>query len=188
MNNKISYTCPAGPDSLFKVLTNLELLFRLNIQWHLKEHNFPKAIQSNGTYTCILHHEGLSKDIPYEVKVEYKSNPTVIDLSFDGEPPQQFCFTLKEVNGKSLLEMEVKKESLSPEEQMELNLWVKSIINYAMISESKNPVTKVWKFLLDRFYLRLSPTGRRVVFLVVVSEIFALLFFILLVIYFLYLK
>ncbi|MCS7149688.1 MAG: hypothetical protein RMI93_02970 [Caldimicrobium sp.] len=188
MNNKISYTCPAGLDSLLKVLTNLELLLRLNIQWHLKEHNFPKAIQSNGTYTCILHHEGLSKDILYKVKVEYRSNPTVIDLSFDGELPQQVCFTIREDNGKTLLDMVVKKESLSHEEQMELNLWIKSIINYAMITESKSPLTKVWKFLLDRFYLRLSPTGRRVVFLVVVSEIFALFFFILLVIYFLYLK
>ncbi|MDW7998852.1 MAG: hypothetical protein RMI30_05290, partial [Thermodesulfovibrio sp.] len=81
---------------------------------------------------------------------------------------------------------EERDDSLTKEELMELNLWAKSIINYAMISQSKKITSRIWKFILDKIWLKLSPTGRRVVFFIVISEIFALLFFIMLVIYFLF--
>ncbi|MCS7200073.1 MAG: hypothetical protein N2327_06175 [Caldimicrobium sp.] len=185
MENRIAFTVPVSLKSLSQVLSNLELLFRLNIQWHLKAHNFKIPLSMTDSYHCTLYLERVDRLIDYEVKIDYSSDFSHLMITLEGDLPRKFQFRLLERDGGSYIELEEIRNNLTKEEIMELNLWLKSIINYAMILESSKTVTKAWKFFLDKVYLKLSPTGRRIVFLVVISEIFALLFFILLLLYFL---
>lgn len=190
MNNRISLQIATPIESVFEVLKNLELLFRLNIQWHLKSLSISEPIRKNATYAVKVQYDRTDEVVDYTVSVVNYVPNLCLELELRSEKPRRLAFTLERLkDGTGVFHLEdVREENLSREELLELNLWAKSIVDYANISHSKRLVSRVWKFLLDKVYLKLSPTGRRVVFFIVVSEIFALLFFIMLAIYFLFFK
>lgn len=190
MSNKISLPLSFPVEKLFDILKNLDLTFRLNIQWHVKSFTFKEPLLENASYSMKVQYDRTDEVVNYTVQIfEYVPNSRIV-IDLKGEKPRRFVITADKINekqGRFELE-EISEEPLSREELMDLNLWAKSIIDYAMISQSKKLRSLLWKFLLDKVYLKLSPSGRRIVFLIVVSEIFALLFFIMLAVYFLFFK
>lgn len=190
MSNKISIPISFPVEKLFEILKNLDLTFRLNIQWHVKSFNFKEPLIENFSYLMKVQYDRTDEVVDYNVQiVEYIPNCRIV-IEIKGEKPRRFVISVDQINEKhSRFELEeISEEPLKREELMELNLWAKSIVDYAKISQSKKLRSRLWKFLLDKIYLRLSPSGRRIVFFVIVSEIFALLFFIMLVTYFLFFK
>ncbi|MEN2994377.1 MAG: hypothetical protein ABDH19_03385 [Thermodesulfovibrio sp.] len=188
MSNRLSFTVPVSAQSLYEVISDLDLLFRLNIQWHLKNHNFSKPINKESSYFAQVHYDREDKEVQYTVKVLELIQDSLMIIDLEGQKQRRIVFRIQRVSDKhSIFTLEEEaQEALNKAEIMELNLWAKSIINYAMISESKRITSRIWKFILDKIWLKLSPTGRRVVFFIIISEIFGLLFFIILVIYFLF--
>ncbi|MCX7988532.1 MAG: hypothetical protein N2647_03715 [Thermodesulfovibrio sp.] len=188
MNNKVSFTVPVSAKAIYEVITDLNLLFRLNIQWHIKNHNFTKPITKGSNYSIRLHYDREDTEIEHKVEVLDLIQNSLMITDLKGAKGRKIIFKLEGISDRhSTFTLEEERDdSLTKEELMELNLWAKSIINYAMISQSKKITSRIWKFILDKIWLKLSPTGRRVVFFIVISEIFALLFFIMLVIYFLF--
>ncbi|MCX7724249.1 MAG: hypothetical protein N2042_03245 [Thermodesulfovibrio sp.] len=187
MSNKLSFTVAVSAQSLYEVISDLDLVFKLNIQWHVKKHNFSKPINKQASYFVHVHYDREDKEVQHTVKVLELIQNSLMIIDLEGEKKRRILFRIERVSDKNSIFTleEERQEPLNKAEIMELNLWAKSIVNYAMISESKKITSRIWKFILDKIWLKLSPTGRRVVFFIIISEIFALLFFIMLVIYFL---
>jgi hypothetical protein len=66
--------------------------------------------------------------------------------------------------------------------------WLKSAANYLLISRRTSLFSRTWKWFLDRYWLKMSPSGRRTVFFVVVAEGLSLLFFLLILVWLLIFK
>lgn len=188
MNNKVSFTVPVSAKDIYEVITDLDLLFRLNIQWHIKSHNFSKPITKGFNYSVRVHYDRTDKELEHNAEVLDLIENSLMIIDLKGAKERKIVFKLEGIGDRhaTFTLEEQRDEPLSKEEIMELNLWAKSIINYAMIKQSRKITSRIWKFILDKIWLKLSPTGRRVVFFIIISEIFALLFFIMLVIYFLF--
>lgn len=188
MKFRLSFIALTSSDALWKVLTNLDLLFRLNIEWHLKKNNFKPLSEGEEKFYCELVSEKDDKRMTCEVTTftDFKNKTLEMEVKNGGK--RKFYFKISDVDrNKSKIEFEEERETeIDEKDKIRLNLWVKSIINYASLSESRSIFSRIWKGFLDRVYLKLSPTGRRIVFLVVISEIFALLFFIVLLLFYLY--
>lgn len=189
MENRLSFSVPIPKEKVFQVLKNLDLLFRLNIQWHLKSHNFSTAPEQNREYQVVLRWEKDDKESTYTVKILDYQEGEVLDFAIleNTNIIKRIIFLVTSQNNLTTIDVkEIADYGQSRESLLELNLWVKSILNYAMLLQSDSIFAKIWKSFLDKVYLKLSPTGRRLVFLIVISEIFALLFFILIVLYFIF--
>ncbi len=188
MNNKVSFTVPVSAKAIYEVITDLDLLFRLNIQWHIKNHNFSKPIIKGSNYSVRVNYDRTDKELEHNVEVLDLIENSLMIIDLKGAKERKIIFKLEGIGDRhtTFTLEEQTDEPLSKEEIMELNLWAKSIVNYAMIKQSRKITSRIWKFILDKIWLKLSPTGRRVVFFIIISEIFALLFFIMLVIYFLF--
>lgn len=187
MNNKVSFTVSVSAKDIYEIITDLDLLFRLNIQWHMKSHNFSKAITKGSNYSVRVCYDRTDKELEYTAEISELIPSSLMIIDLKGAIDRKVIFRLEGYGERSsnfTLE-EVRDKPLSREEIVELNLWAKSIINYAMIKQSRKITTRIWKFILDKIWLKLSPTGRRVVFFIVISEIFALFFFLMFVIYYL---
>lgn len=191
MNIKIDYSIPLAGSEVFKVIKNLELLLRLNVQWHLRKHNLrEKPLESGSIYKLAIYDERSEREVEITLKiVDFAENSHLSFELWEGNTFfRGFYFKVKDIEtNRGLIEVEERrKTTISEQDRLELNLWIKSIINYAMLSRSKKTSSRIWKFFLDKCYLKLSPTGRRILFLVCISEIFALIFFIFLLLYYLF--
>jgi len=67
-------------------------------------------------------------------------------------------------------------------------LWVQSIANYAQLSQKKTVTDRVCLWVVDRVWLKMSPAGKRIVLLILVSEAAGFVFFILLLLWLLIFK
>lgn len=188
MRFRLSFIALASGDALWRVLTNLDLLFRLNIEWHLKKNNFKNLSEGREKFYCELVSERDDKHMTCEVVTSANFKDKTLEIEIKNGGKRKFYFKISEIDrNKSRIEFEEERGTeIDERDKIRLNLWVKSIINYASLSESRSIFSRVWKGFLDKVYLKLSPTGRRIVFLVVISEIFALLFFIILLLFYLY--
>lgn len=73
-------------------------------------------------------------------------------------------------------------EPLDPARRAELNLWGDATAGYLAFAARKDRRARLARWLLDRFWLRLTPTARRVSLLILGMEALALLLFIAIVI------
>ena len=71
---------------------------------------------------------------------------------------------------------------------MELNLWLKSVANSILISNRTSLFSRAWEWFLDRYWLKMSPSGRRTVFFVVAAKGLSLVFFLLILVWILLFK
>jgi hypothetical protein len=130
-----------------------------------------------------------------EQKVAYRGLVTAVEpggslsLRLEGEEPRDLTIEVLPTSTVSLLKYREESERpLSPKEQMELNLWLKSAANYILISHRTSIFSRVWKWFLDRYWLKMSPSGRRTVFFVVAAEGLSLIFFLLILLWILLFK
>lgn len=83
---------------------------------------------------------------------------------------------------------EVRDSEPTVHEKRELNLWLSAVVNYVSVSNRESLWSRLWKWLVDRVWLKLSPSGRRTVFFVVAAEGLSLVFFLLILLWILFFK
>jgi hypothetical protein len=99
---------------------------------------------------------------------------------FDTDPPRRIVLSwLPEGDGVTHLSYrETFAAPLEDARRAELNLWLDAAAGYLAIAARTDRKGKFMRWLLDRFWLRMSPTSRRVSLLIVGMEALALLLFI----------
>lgn len=186
----LSLNAPFPKDRIYKFFKDLNKFFRLNIQWTVLHLSNCIDIQKGSRFELKVRYDRNDIETNYIGIVEEFIENNVISISLDGEMPRRIIIRLEDAgeNASTIYYDELIDRELAPEEIRDINLWLKSIINYISISQKTNIFNKVYKWFIDRIWLKLSPSGRRIVFLVVIAEGIAFVFFILLIIWLLTFK
>ncbi len=118
--------------------------------------------------------------VDYDGIVEEFIDGRVLSVCLNAEKSRHIKVHLSDKGDTSLLRQEeVVENELSQTEGGELNSWLKSVAWYLALQNKNTTWSKLWKFFMDRVWLKMSPSGRRIVFLVVIVEASGLIFFLL---------
>ena len=172
---------PLAKETVFSFFYELEKWFRLNPQWEVLSLENGKRAKENEQFTLRVKYDRTEKEVLYKGTVEeFRDNQITVRL--DAEVPRLITVKLNDAeNGMSILSYEeVSDVELPVEEKRNLNLWIKSVANYILLSRKKTLPSRIWKWIVDKIWLKMSPSGRRIAFFIVVAEAATLVFFILL--------
>lgn len=185
----LSLKTPFPKDTIYKFFENLDTFFRLNLQWSVLHLSYCKDVQNYSKFGLKVRDDRTDKEINYKGTIE-KSKDNLISITLEGEIPRKITIRLEDAGDSTTIVYydELLDKDLTLEEKRDISLWLKSIINYISISQKSTVRSKVYKWLIDKIWLKLNPTGRRVVFLVVIAEALAFIFFILLILWLLIFK
>ncbi len=170
-------------EKIFPVIQDLDKCFRLNPQWAVLSAEGCKCAK-NSNFVLKVRYDRTDMEMSYTVTVEEYIEDSMVTLRLHSENPRLISIKLADsgVNSTTVCYIEAIEEELSSEEKVEINFWLKSIINYIIISEKKTLRSRLWKWFIDRLWLKMSPAGRRIALMTVAAEALALIFFILLII------
>lgn len=159
---------------------HLETWLRLNPQWqvlsvedaHLREkgHRFPLEVRYD---------EG-DEAMAYDCVVEAVPDGHRFSLCLNGKRRRSInvCCTVE--GGKTVLRQEERgEEEPSEADRKDLDSWVRSVAWYLVLQSRNTLAGRIWKGFIDRIWLRMSPSGRRVVLIVLMAEGASFLFFLL---------
>lgn len=185
-----SIRIPFQRDRIFHFFNDIERLLRLNPQWAVLSVEGDLTPVKGLQFTVNIRYDRSEKEIKYAARIEefIKGELLTIQLYAD-VMSRVFSMTVRDEGASSLVEYtEASDREPSVEEKREINLWLRSIANYIIIQEKKTLFSKAWKWFLDKIWLNMSPTGRRIVLIIIFTELLAFVFFIMLLIYLLIFK
>jgi hypothetical protein len=184
-----SLKIPLPKDKIFQFFYDLERWFRLNPQWEvLSAEGCANGIESR-IFNLKVRYDRTDEEIDYSGTVEEIRDGELLTIRLNAAYPRLITIKVIEDNDVANLHYEeVSTDEPIIEEKRELILWVKSIADYLLIQERKTMISSVWKWLIDKFWLKMSPSGRRISLFIIVIETAAFGFFILLIIWLLIFK
>lgn len=175
---------------MFLFFNNIERLLRLNPQWGVLSIQGDLTAAKGSQFVINVLYDRSEKEIKYDAKIEEYIEGELITIRLDADFMSRFfSFTVIDDGDASVIKYnETGSGEPQVEKKREIFLWLRSIANYITIQEKKTLFSRVWKWFLDKVWLKMSPSGKRIALIVVISELLALLFFILLLIYLLIFK
>ena len=177
------------PEPVFAFFNGLETWFRLNPQWQVLSFHRNPALREGSVFALDVEYDRAELKVSYRGLITEVAPGRSLSLHLMGEPPREMTIEVIPTSTVTLLKYrEEVEQPLSGKEQMELTLWLKSAANYILVSQRNSPVSRAWKWFLDRYWLKMSPSGRRTVFFVVAAEGLSLLFFLLILVWLLLFK
>jgi hypothetical protein len=104
-------------------------------------------------------------------------------ITLAGDQPRMIDLTLTPVGGRTRLDYrEDFPEAVETARLAELNLWMDAAAGYLAYAARTDRRARLAHWLLDRFWLRMSPMSRRISIMIVGMEFLALLLFVAIVI------
>jgi hypothetical protein len=181
---------PCSKEKVFSFFCDIEKFFRLNPQWELLSLEGEVVLKKGSNFLVHTRHDRSETEFKYNATVDDLVKGEFFTISLEAETHSMlFTISVKDGGDFSIIEYnETMEEEISAARKREINLWIKSIANYILTQEKKTPFSRAWKWFLDKIWLKMSPSGKRIVLIVVISEILALVFFILLLVYLLIFK
>lgn len=177
------------PERIFAFFADLETWFRLNPQWQVLSFQAEPATREGGAFVLEVEYDRSEQQVVYRGLVTVVEPGRVFNLRLEDEEAREMTIEVLPTRTISLLKYrEDSEHPLSAKDQMELNLWLKSVANYLLISHRTSLFSRAWKWFLDRYWLKMSPSGRRTVFFVVAAEGLSLVFFLLILVWILLFK
>jgi hypothetical protein len=177
------------PDLIFGFFADLETWLRLNPQWQVLAIRGEPALREGSAFALEVEYDRTEQKVLYQALISRVAPGRSLTLRLEGEAPREMTIEVLPTSIVSLLKYREESEPpLSAKEQMELTLWLKSAANYILVSHRTSLFSRVWKWFLDRYWLKMSPSGRRTVFFVVVAEGLSLAFFLLILLWILVFK
>ncbi|MFH1674973.1 MAG: hypothetical protein ABIF87_16335 [Pseudomonadota bacterium] len=118
--------------------------------------------------------------VAYDVIVEEFVEGKVLSVCLNAEKSRHITVYLNDKGDTSRLRQEeIVENELSQTESGELKSWLKSVAWYIILQNKNTAWSKLWKFFMDRVWLKMSPSGRRIVLLIVIAEGVGFIFFLL---------
>lgn len=185
-----SIRIPFQRDRVFPFFNDIERLLRLNPQWAVLSVEGDLTPMKGIQFTVNIRYDRSEKEIKYTARIAEFVEGDFLTIRLDADVMSRvFSMTVRDEGASSIIEYnESSGEELSVEEKREINLWLQSIANYIKVQEKKTLFSKAWKWVLDKIWLKMSPTGRRIVLIIIFMELLAFVFFIMLLIYLLIFK
>lgn len=175
---------------MFLFFNDIERLLRLNPQWGVISIEGDLRAAKGAQFVVNLRYDRSEKEVIYKAKVADYIEGELISIRLDSDLMSRFfSFAVIDDGVASVIKYnETGCGEIQAEEKREIFLWMRSIANYITIEEKKTLFSRLWKKFLDKVWLKMSPSGKRIALIIVISELLALLFFILFLIYLLILK
>lgn len=151
--------------------------FRLNPEWEVRRLANAHAFAEGAEFGLEVCYDRSGVEATYRGKTEEWKEGEGFSLLLDGDPQRRIRLTLagEGETASALVYEELGEAPLEPRQQTERVLWLKSTADYLVIASRRKWRWRALRFLIDKLWLRLSPMGRRVVFLVLVLEFAGLL-------------
>jgi len=181
-------SAPRG--AVFSLCCDLKKLFRLNPQWEVLSLEQATVAAERARFDLTVEYDRAETKASFQGTVEAFVPNSEIAIKLNTAQPRRIILRFDDAGDKAALvtyEEEGEAET-PPEEKRELMLWVQSIANYAQLSQKKTVTDRVCLWVVDRVWLKMSPAGKRIVLLILVSEAAGFVFFILLLLWLLIFK
>jgi hypothetical protein len=176
-------------EQIFPFFADLEKWFRLSPQWQVLSFSGEPAPREGGVFVMEVEYDRSDEKASFEGRITELEPGRKLSLSLTGDLRRDLTIQVLPTRTVSLLKYwEDSDGPLTDRDRMELHLWLKSTANYILVSHRTSLVSRAWKWFLDRYWLNLSPSGRRTVFFVVAAEGLSLVFFLLILIWILLFK
>jgi hypothetical protein len=161
-------------------LTKPETWFRLNPEWELRELHIGQETPDCLDFSMQVLYDRTELEAEYLGKLCRLPENEGISLELDGKAPRHIQILFSGVGDTvtSLVYEELGEAPLEPRKETELVLWLKSTADYLEICSRHSWHWRLVRYLLEKIWLKLNPTGRRVVFLIIAFELAALVFLI----------
>lgn len=150
----MSVTIEAPLNIVKAILINPNTILRLNPSWYIKEIN---SIDES-SYSLILYNDRTNETCSIIINIEvsersigYKINSNRIDFLIDEIKPSKVRLS---ISGDFLNEADIP-------------YWLKGLKNYIQLEAKQS---RIIKGLLDRFWLRMTPSQRRITMIIIIAE------------------
>ncbi|MCX7896946.1 MAG: hypothetical protein N2441_03645 [Rhodocyclaceae bacterium] len=144
--------------------------FRLNPEWEVLSFTHEEQL-------CVRY-ERSEAEVVWRVIVELDDDRACV--AFHGNENRRIELSWH-ANGEGELSFEQREvfaEPLPPQRLAELSLWFEATVGYLALAMRDDWRARASKWLLDRLWLKLSPTARRVSLLVLAMEFLAFILFV----------
>lgn len=147
--------------------------FHLNPEWEVRTLVAGRTIAEAAEFNLEVCYDRSRVKAEYRGKMKECQHGNGFTLLLEGIPARRIKLTLAGDGDAvtALVYEELGEAPLEPRQQTELVLWLKSTADYLEIASRRNWHWRALRYLIDKLWLRLNPTGRRVVFLVLVFEL-----------------
>jgi hypothetical protein len=180
MNLSASIRIPLPQEKIFPFFYGLEKWFRLNPQWKVLSIEGACHIKKGDRFGLEVRYDRTENLVNYDGVVEELIDGSVLSIRLDAEKTRRITLHFGDKGDTSILRQEEVMENEGPPmEYRELTPWLKSVAWYLILQNKNTPWSKFWKFFMDRLWLKMSPSGRRIVLLVVIAEAVGFMFFLL---------
>ncbi|MHC1745133.1 MAG: hypothetical protein AB9873_19180 [Syntrophobacteraceae bacterium] len=180
---------PLPPDKIYPFLDDLERWFRLNPQWMVHSFSCDSPIQTGARFELNVEYDRSEVRVSYAGYVEEIIPGRSLTVALTGTDSRTLTIEVVPAGDLSFLKYrEVRESEPTAHEKRELNLWLSAVANYVSVSNRSTLRSRLWKWFVDRVWLKLSPSGRRTVFFVVAAEGLSLVFFLLILLWILLFK
>ncbi len=164
--------------AILRLFSDLETILRLGPQWNVKALRMDGPMAAGRTFELDVEQDRTETDISFSGHVKSFVPAKVLQLVLESSGHSvDFTVRLTERAQRNVISFHV--SSVPPpalEDLREHDLWARSVVNYLQISDSRSPLTKIWKWFLDRWWLRMTQRGKRLVFFIVVADGFSVIF------------
>jgi len=180
MNLSGSIKIPLPQEKIPPFFYGLEKWFRLNPQWQVLSIEGACHIKKGDRFGLKVRYDKTETLINYDGVVKELIDGRVLSVCLNAEDTRCITVYFGDKGGASVLRQEeIMGNDGSPMDQEELNSWLKSVAWYLILQNKNTPWSKFWKFFMDKLWLRMSPSGRRIVILIVIAEASGFMLFLL---------
>lgn len=174
----------------FGRMSNLETLIRLAPQWDVKSFTMDGRPAAGAGFMLEVEFDRSEETVSFEGTIaEYSPGRGLRMVLSSSSCSVQMDIRLTADSMGSRLRFSVAADPPPQDEDLrEYDLWGRSLINYLAISRSRFPLTRAWKWFLDHWWLKMTQSGKRIAFFVVVGEAFSLVFLIAILVWWKYLS
>jgi hypothetical protein len=141
-------------DSARECILNPDIVLRLNPSWYVKDIN---NVDKN-VYDITLYDDKTDENIQIILAIEERNN--VITYRMNSNVTE---FIIHEVS-PSITGMSIEGNFFRKED---LPYWLRGLKNYIQLEAGQS---RIVKYLLDRFWLRMTPSQRRIALIIIIAE------------------
>ncbi|MBI5212232.1 MAG: hypothetical protein HY957_02530 [Nitrospirae bacterium] len=175
-------------ESAFLVLSNLDVILRLSPYWSLKEFKSlsDSPVRKGSRYEATLEYYGKEVTETHGLEITEILKNKKISLGVENGALKETAFLIEKHNEGIRLThqflIDSDDEALLKGTQTELHFWLRSIGEYLKIAEGKTLWRRFFKWFMDKIWLRLSLSERKIAIIVTKISILELILLIILVV------
>lgn len=175
-------------ESAFPVLSNLDVILRLSPYWSLKEFKSlsESPVRKGSRHEATIEYYGKEVTETHGLEITEILENKKISLRVENGVLKELTFLIEKNNEGILLThqflIDSDDEALLKETQTELRFWLRSIGEYLKIAGGETLWRRFFKWFMDKIWLRLSLSERKIAIIITKISIFEIVLLIILVI------